>query len=99
MAGLSADTTARASAEKSSMAPGEAYNGKVLPAGDASTRMVRIRATPQGRRRMEFLGAGADADSGPRVKEADSRRWSKTAHARQQVIFPVTEAKPMPSAD
>jgi hypothetical protein len=62
-------------------------------------RNVRITTASQGRRVMEFLGDDAIDDSGPSVKAADSPRWSKTARARQQVIFPVTETKPMPEGD
>ena len=98
-AGFGADTSARLAAESSSVARAEAYNGKILPARQGSVRNVRITSTSQGRRVMEFLGADAIDDGGPSLKAADSPRWSKTARARQQVIFPVTEMKPMPGGD
>ena len=56
VAGVGADTSARLSAETSSVAPAEAYNGKILPEFKGSVREVRISTTSQGRRRMEFLG-------------------------------------------
>jgi hypothetical protein len=59
-------------------------------------RRVRVSSTPQGGQRLESLDAAAAA-AGPRVKAAESPRWSKVARARQQVIFPVTEMKPMPA--
>ena len=77
--------------------PGEAYNGKALPPRDGSPRMVRITTTAQGDRRLDALDAGPPADAGPRVKAAESPYWSTTARARQQVIFPVREMKPMPT--
>ena len=54
-------------------------------------------ASLKGGRRMEFLDAGTASDAGPRVNVPESHRWSKVARARQQVIFPVTEMKPMPA--
>ena len=75
---------------------GEAYNGKTLPARDGSLRTVRITTTAQGDRRLEALDARMPADAGPRVRAAASPRWSTTARARQQVIFPVAAMKPMP---
>jgi hypothetical protein len=77
---------------------GEAYNGKHLPEREGAVRKVQISTGPEGGRRMDLLGAGAAADSGPRVKAAESQEWSKVARARQQVIFPVAEMKPMPGA-
>lgn len=88
-----------ASAATSVMVPSEAYNGKTLPARQASVRRGRISSTPEGGRRMEFLNESAVADARPRVKAAESHRWSKLARARQQVIFPVTEMKPMPDGN
>lgn len=81
------------SSEPGAIVPGYAYNGKTLPA--PAVRKVRLSTTPQGRQ-TEFLGEGAAADSGPRVKAAESHQWSKTARARQHVIFPVIDMKPMP---
>ena len=80
----------------SSTAPGEAYNGKTLPTGQRAERLVRISSTPQGRR-MDLLAP--DADAGPRLSAVESPRGTKLARARQQVIFPVTEMKPMPTAN
>jgi len=85
--------------ESGAAAPGEAYNGKTLPTREGPVRRVRITTTPQGGRRMEFLPEPTAADAGPRVKAAEAHRWSKVARARQQVIFPVTEMKPMPNGD
>jgi hypothetical protein len=85
--------------QTSAAVPGEAYNGKTLPAQEGPVRRVRITTTPQGGRRMEFLPEPTAADSGPRVKAAEPHRWSKVARARQQVIFPVTEMKPMPNGN
>jgi hypothetical protein len=99
VAGVGPDTSARATADTTSMAPAKAYNGKILPHTQGSARQVRISTTSQGRRRTEFLGADASDDGGPRVKAADSRRRSKLARARQQVIFPVSEMNPMPRGD
>jgi hypothetical protein len=90
-------SSARSSGGTGSITPGEAYNGKILP-GQGSMRKVRISATPQGGRRMEFLGTGASSGSGPRLKAA-AHGWSKLARARQQVIFPVAEMKPMPKSN
>jgi C1A family cysteine protease len=94
--GLSSN--ARSSGKTDSIAPGEAYNGKILP-GQGSMRKVRISATPQGGRRMEFLTDGESSGSGPRLKAPASHGWSKLARARQQVIFPVAEMKPMPNGN
>jgi hypothetical protein len=88
---------AESRADASAWTAGEAYNGKVLPAPHGSTRQVRIRTTLAGRR-AEFIGDGG-AVGGPSVKAADSPQWSKTARARQQVIFPVTETRAMPAAE
>jgi len=96
--GLSAAASAP-SADTSSATPASAYNGKVLPARQDLPRSVRISTTSEGRRQAEFLSAGVIDDGGPRLKTADALPWSKTARAAQQVIFPVTEMKPMPSAD
>jgi Papain family cysteine protease/Bacterial Ig domain/CARDB len=90
---------ARSSPEYDSLDAGDAYNGKMLPARDASVRKVHIRAAGPGARQMEFLDDGADTDSGPRVKTAETHTWSKLARARQQVVFPCREAKPMPSGN
>jgi hypothetical protein len=94
--GVGVSRSEQPSGESSSMAQGEAYNGKTLPARQASMRRVRVSSTPQGGQRLESLDAAAAA-AGPRVKAAESPRWSKVARARQQVIFPVTEMKPMPA--
>lgn len=82
-----------------SPSPGEAYNGKVLPGRQASVRRVRISDTAQRGRQMELLDGDAAPESGPRVKAAESHRWSKQARARQQVIFPTVEMKPMPNGN
>ena len=82
--------------QQASLDGGEAYNGKVLPARDAAVRKVRIRAVAPGATQMEALD---DVDAGPRVKTADTHPLSKLAQARQQVVFPVVEAKAMPSAN
>jgi len=84
------------SAQSSAMSAQEAYNGKILP-GQGTAHKVRISATPQGGRQIEFLDQGSDTESGPQLKASQSQIWSKVARARQQVIFPVTETKPMPS--
>ncbi len=94
--GLTSSTGAAADADAGPMVPGAAYNGKTLPTREARMRRVRISSTPQGDRRMEFLDQGATADAGPRLNTAAAPQWSKVARARQQVIFPVTEMKPMP---
>jgi hypothetical protein len=96
--GSDTDTRAQLAAESSPVDPAEAYNGKILPTRQAAARSVRITTASQGRRVMEFLGEEAVDDAGPSVKAADAPRWSKTARARQQVIFPVTDMKPMPSS-
>jgi hypothetical protein len=87
----------RSSPGQRSLSSGEAYNGKVLPGRRASVRRVRISDTAQGGRQMELLDKDATTESRPRVKAAESHRWSKLARARQQVIFPVAEMKPMPA--
>jgi hypothetical protein len=81
---------------QASLDGGEAYNGKVLPAREAAVRKVRIRDVAPGATQMEALD---DVDAGPRVKTADTHPLSKLAQARQQVVFPVVEAKAMPSAN
>ena len=91
-------SSARSSRETGSIPPGEAYNGKVLP-GPGSMRKVRISATPQGGRRMEFLAEGASSGEGPHLKAGELHGWSTLARARQQVIFPVAEMKPMPNGN
>jgi hypothetical protein len=73
---------------------GDAYNGKALP--EASVRKVRISEMAQGGRRVEFLDGGVTEDSAPRGRSDATHTWSKVAGARQQVIFPVTDSKPMP---
>lgn len=99
--GLGAGVTAGMPApamRSASMTAMEAYNGKRLPAPDAPVRMVRIRETAPGSRVMELLGDD-DTDPGPATSAEPARTWSKEAHARHQVIFPIAEAKPMPSGD
>lgn len=88
-----------ASEEHGSITPGEAYNGKILPGVQGSARQVRISSTPRGKRQVEFLDTGASRDNGQRIDAAPPRPWAKLAHARQQVIFPVTEMKPMPKGN
>ena len=99
VAGVGSDASAQRSADATSRAPQEAYNGKILPELKGSLRKVRVSTTSPDRRRAQFLGEGAVPDIGPRVKVAESRRWSKIARARQQVIFPFAEMKPMPRGD
>jgi hypothetical protein len=99
--GLNATSAARlgdtpSSGGHDSPAASEAYNGKLLPGPQATVRKVRIRDTADAGRAIEFLADDASADRGPLVRPAASHTWSKFAHARHQVIFPVTEAKPMP---
>lgn len=89
---------AQSAADTGSLTPGEAYNGKILPAPQGPSRKVRISTTLQGRR-AQLLDDGGAGASGPSLKAAAAPRWSKTAHARQQVIFPVTETTPMPAAE
>jgi hypothetical protein len=89
----------RSSRDTGSITPGEGYNGRMLPGLQGSMRKVRISATPQGGRRMEFLHDRAPSGSGPRSKAAEFHGWSKLARARQQVIFPVVEMKPMPKSN
>jgi hypothetical protein len=95
--GVGSAARERAFGESSSMAAGEAYNGKTLPAQRGLMRKVRIGSTPDGGRRMEFLEPSAATDAGPQLRTVETPRWSKVARARQQVIFPVTEMKPMPA--
>jgi hypothetical protein len=90
---------ASSSPEDGSSSPGEAYNGKALPGPQAAVRKVRIRDAAHGTRRMEFLDESAADDSGPRLKAAESHRWSKIVHAYQQVIFPGGETIAMPSTN
>jgi hypothetical protein len=73
---------------------GEGYNGKLLPSREAPVRTMQIRAARPGAAQSESLD---DGDAGPRVKAAETHPWSKLARARQQVVFPVVEAKAMPS--
>src|SRR5262249_12573688 len=87
----------RSSLEQAARPEGDAYDGKTLPRSDAAVRKVRIRALGGSARQMEFIDGAAQADSGPRVKPAESHTWSRLARARQQVVFPVVEAKPMPN--
>jgi hypothetical protein len=87
----------RPPSESAALSEGEAYNGKTLPARHDAVRKVRIRDVAPGARQMEFLDDGADA--GPLVKPAENHTWSKVARARQQVIFPVAERKPMPAGN
>jgi hypothetical protein len=93
------DQGAVATAENGAIVPGKGYNGKTLPARQASLRKVRISTTPQGRRQMQFLDDGAAAATAPRLKAAEPHPLSKLARARQQVIFPVSEMKPMPNGN
>ena len=81
----------------SSIAEGEAYNGKILPLR-GSLRKVLISDSPQGGRRMEFLDSGVGADRAPRAKRVEARRPAKVARAREQVIFPVDTVKVMPKS-
>jgi hypothetical protein len=97
VAGFAAGARARSAAETSAAAPGKAYNGKVLPNLQRSVRKMRLSTTSLGRRQAQFLDEDGLADFGPRTKLAESRRWSKMGRARQQVIFPVRETKPMPA--
>src|SRR5262249_244614 len=83
------------SVQSSAISAQEAYNGKILP-GQGAARKVRISATPHGGRQIELLDQGGGTDSGPLLKTSQPQTWSKVAHARQQVIFPVAEKKPMP---
>ena len=75
---------------------GEAYNGKTLPAREGEVRKVRLSTTAQGVRRLEDLGQSASASGTRQLNASEPARWSKTARAKQQVVFPVTEMKPMP---
>jgi len=86
----------RSSPAGTSLATGEAYNGKVLPDRHAAVRKVRISETAQGNRAIEFLDKDPAAKSRPRLRMAKTHTWPKLARARQQVIFPVSERKPMP---
>lgn len=91
-----AATPAEPPAASSPLIVGKAYNGKVLPSRQVSMRKVRISTTPQGGRRLEFVDGGA-ASAGPQMRARTAHHRSKTAHARQQVIFPVQNVKPMPA--
>ena len=62
---------------------------------DASVRTMQIRAAAPG----AALADSTEADGGPQVKAAENHAWSKVAHAREHVVFPVVEAKPMPSGN
>lgn len=65
------------------------YNGKELPSGKVlAMRKVKISETPEGGRKLEVLEP-------PQPQPKEQHRFSKGAHARNQVIFPVVEAKPM----
>src|SRR5262249_45372205 len=86
----------RSSPAGTSLATGEAYNGKVLPDRHAAVRKVRISETAQGNRAIEFLDKDPAAKSRPRLRMAKTHTWRKLARGRQQVIFPVSERKPMP---
>src|SRR6185369_6161659 len=94
---LSASSAAAAQSTASppyeSLTAGDAYNGKMLP--DASVRTMQIRAAAPG----AALADSTEADGGPQVKAAENHAWSKVAHAREHVVFPVVEAKPMPSGN
>lgn len=75
---------------------GTAYNGKVLPERASVVRRVRLVPTPEGGRRLEFADAGGP--DAPAMRAGDARRpRAKTARSRQQVIFPVGRALPMPA--
>ncbi|MCK6555535.1 Ig-like domain-containing protein [Candidatus Binatia bacterium] len=95
--GRSAGVTDAAEAAISPLEVGKAYNGKVLPPRRVAMRKVRIVQTPQGGRQVEFLDGGAAARVAPRVRSALTHMRSKVANARQKVIFPVQNARPMPS--
>jgi hypothetical protein len=88
-----------AAAENETIVPSKVYNGKTLPARQASSRKVRISTTAQGNRQMQFLDDGTDTVSAPRLKAAESHPLSKLARARQQVIFPVSEMQLMPDGN
>jgi len=95
--GLQASSNPQSFAETSSAATGEAYNGKILPE-PASVRQLRLRTTPA----PDPLADPLDQGVGPeRVAQLDGSpsQWSKVARARQQVIFPVVEMKPMPKSN
>ncbi|MEE4357121.1 MAG: C1 family peptidase [Desulfococcaceae bacterium] len=72
---------------------GNAYNGRKLPPPDVRMRKVRITDTGDGGRNLEFLDE--NAVTGPEAGE-ESAVPPKTVSSKNQVIFPITEAIPMP---
>jgi hypothetical protein len=99
--GWAAATGDRASASSTDAGQpiaGEAYNGKRLPPREGSVRKVRLSTLPNGSRHLEPLGQSVAAPGTPRLHATEATQASKIARARQQVIFPVTEMKPMPAA-
>jgi hypothetical protein len=77
---------------------GEAYNGTTLPAREGSVRKVRLSTLADGTRQMEPLPQAVSSPGDGAAQPAGPAAPSKIARARQQVIFPVTEMKPMPTA-
>ncbi len=70
---------------------GSLYNGKELPMGRVlAMQKVKISTAADGTRKMEVVTA-------PSRKTGDAPVFSKTAHSDNQMIFPITNAQPMPS--
>jgi uncharacterized repeat protein (TIGR01451 family) len=100
---ISATAQASKSANTSSYSAGNgterrsvAYNGKRLPEKGIKVRQVRISDNLSGGRTLEFLDQADEPIEGL-PNHDQSRKFHKTLHAHDRVVFPVRELLPMPA--